>query len=115
MENVGALKSDVHRFFYEEADRGMRAEFSIPFRKDQIHLFPGEFMCEGIKEIAEMPEQQDRLCWAESEFMCIRILNRQLKNRKKLLKAIQKYRKQLLAWQESLPAVADIPQNVQTA
>ena len=115
MENVGALKSDVHRFFYEEADREMREEFSIPFRKDQIHLFPGEFMCEGIKEIAELPNQQDRLCWVDSEFMCIRILNRQLKNRKKLLKAIQKYRKQLLAWQESLPAVADLPQNVQTA
>ena len=114
MENVGALKSDIHRFYYEEADKEMREKYSIPFRKDQIHLFPGKIMCEGIREIAESTDRQDQLRWTDSEFMCIRILNRQLKNRKKLLKALQKYKKQLHSWQQELLDIAEVPTAVQS-
>ena len=115
MENVGALKSDVHRFYFEEADREMREKYGIPFRRDQIHLFPGSIMCEGIREVAESHELQDRLRWADSEFMCIRILNRQLKNNTKLLKALHKYSKQLRIWQDTLPLVSRLPADVQDA
>lgn len=115
MENVGALKSDVHRFYFEEADWGMREKYGIPFRKDQIHLFPGNMMCEGILEVAESPELQDQLRWADAEFMCIRILNRQLKNNTKLLKALQKYGKQLGIWKQNLPLVSGLPAEIQDA
>lgn len=115
MENVGALKSDVHRFYFEEADREMRERYGIPFRRDQIHLYPGSIMCEGIMEVAESHELQDHLRWTDSEFMCIRILNRQLKNTTKLLKALQKYSKQLSIWQQTLPLVSCLPANVQDA
>lgn len=68
----------------------------------------------GSERLLNPQTGQDQLRWTDSEFMCIRILNRQLKNRKKLLKALQKYKKQLHSWQQELLDIAEVPTAVQS-
>ena len=114
MENVSALKSDVHRFYLEETDKVMRDRYCIPFRKDLIQLMPGSNICEGIAEIAESTTKQQELRWSDPEFSCIRIFYRQLNNPKKLLSALHRYNKQLIKWERGLQIPANLPIAIQT-
>ena len=47
MENVSMLRSDVHRFYMEEADLDIVEEYQIPNKNTPLHLLSSEFVFDG--------------------------------------------------------------------
>jgi len=102
MENVGSLKSDVHRFYMETSDVQIAKRYSIKFSDDSILLLPAEIDFPEALFVAETPALVDRLIWEDNDFHCLRILNRQRNNIKKLKAALKKYKRLLTALAQRL-------------
>lgn len=91
MENVGMLKSDVHRFYIERADVDVVDKYSIPTKKDTIFLLEKKWKFNGLGSILESESKLESNMWSEELYKALNIIYKNRNNQLKLKKALNKY------------------------
>ena len=102
MENVGMLRSAVHRFYYSTKDEEVIGALNIGLRKDKYLLLPEKYCQENARRIAETLNQYTGYQWPESDFNAVSVLYRQRRNLTKFRRSAEKYQRKLTACAEHL-------------
>jgi DNA (cytosine-5)-methyltransferase 1 len=100
MENVSMLKSDVHRFYLDKKDKNIVAKYNIPTKETEILLIDEEYMFEGALEIVSDKAKINQYLWPEEHYFEMNIIFKACKNSEKLVKALEKHKKNLLKFSE---------------
>lgn len=95
MENVSMLRSDVHRFYMEEADLDIVEEYQIPNKNTPLHLLNSEFVFDGALEIVQNLELLQQRLWPENHYRELNIIYKGDKNIDKMKKSLEKHRRKL--------------------
>lgn len=95
MENVGMLKSDVHRFYMEKGDDELVKHYNIPTKITPIHLLDRKFIFDGILDIVKDVATIKSHMWDDSEYNELNIIYKTSMNIQKLITALSKHRKKL--------------------
>lgn len=101
MENVSMLRSDVHRFYLDEADVGLVDQYNIPMTSTKLVLLEKKYMFDGALEIVKNLEEIDKYLWPEEDYIVLNVIYKATKNSKKLIVALEKHKKTLLRIAES--------------
>ena len=91
MENVGMLKSDVHRFYIEESDSSLVAEYQIPIEKAEIFLLSKKYRFNGVIDILQEYSSVRRNKWKSELYKNVNILYKSIKNKDKLNEALNRH------------------------
>ena len=95
MENVSMLRSDVHRFYMEEADLDIVEAYQIPNKNTPLHLLNSEFVFDGALEIVQNLELLQQRLWPESHYRELNIIYKGEKNAEKMKKSLEKHQRKL--------------------
>lgn len=95
MENVSMLRSDVHRFYMEEADQDIVEEYQIPNKNTPLHLLSSEFVFDGALEIVQNLELLQQRIWPENHYRELNIIYKGEKNAEKMKKSLEKHQRKL--------------------
>lgn len=95
MENVSMLRSDVHRFYMEEADLDIVEEYQIPNKNTPLHLLSSEFVFDGALEIVQNLELLQQRIWPENHYRELNIIYKGEKNAEKMKKSLEKHLRKL--------------------
>lgn len=95
MENVSMLRSDVHRFYMEEADLDIVEEYQIPNKNTPLHLLSSEFVFDGALEIVQNLELLQQRIWPENHYRELNIIYKGEKNAEKMKKSLEKHQRRL--------------------
>ena len=95
MENVSMLRSDVHRFYMEEADLDIVEAYQIPNKNTPLHLLNSEFAFDGALEIVQNLELLQQRLWPESHYRELNIIYKGEKNAEKMKKSLEKHQRKL--------------------
>lgn len=101
MENVSMLRSDVHRFYLDEADAKLIGQYKIPMTPTKLILLDKDFMFDGALEIVQDASKISEYLWPEGEYVALNVIFKAAKNSKKLIVALEKHKKVLLNIAES--------------
>ena len=101
MENVSMLRSDVHRFYLDEADAKLVGQYEIPMTSTKLILLEKEYMFDGALEIVQDSSQISEYLWPEEEYAALNVIYKASKNPKKLIAALEKHKKILKGIAES--------------
>ena len=93
MENVSMLRSDVHRFYMEEADLDIVEEYQIPNKNTPLHLLSSEFVFDGALEIVQNLELLQQRIWPENHYRELNIIYKGEKNAEKMKKSLEKHQR----------------------
>lgn len=96
MENVSMLRSDVHRFYLDESDAKLVKQYDIPMTPSKIILLEKDYLFDGAVEIVQDASKISRYLWTEKEYATLNVIYKASKNSKKLIAALNKYKKVLL-------------------
>lgn len=96
MENVGMLKSDVHRFYLSNDETDKISDYGIKTELSEIRLIDEQYYSEELAEdIADVNIINEKI-WNEADYKLFNIIYRQRNNMKKCREALVRYKKQLL-------------------
>ena len=95
MENVSMLRSDVHRFYMEEADLDIVEEYQIPNKNTPLHLLSSEFVFDGALEIVQNLELLQQRIWPENHYRELNSNYKGEKNAEKMKKSLEKHQRKL--------------------
>lgn len=95
MENVSMLRSDVHRFYMEEADLDIVEEYQIPNKNTPLYLLSSEFVFDGALEIVQNLELLQQRIWPENHYRELNIIYKGEKNAEKMKKSLEKHQRKL--------------------
>ena len=95
MENVGMLKSDVHRFYIEKMDESNVEKYHIPTKADCIYLLDEKWKFEGVLELLRNEADVKNNLWKEDLFRKINIIYKARNNKEKMEKALNRYLNQI--------------------
>ena len=101
MENVSMLRSDVHRFYLDEADAKLVGQYEIPMTSTKLILLEKEYMFDGALEIVQDSSQISEYLRPEEEYAALNVIYKASKNPKKLIAALEKHKKILKGIAES--------------
>jgi DNA (cytosine-5)-methyltransferase 1 len=107
MENVGMLKSDVHRFFMSSEDESVVKQYSIPVALMSITLLEQKYLDGYDRTIVEDEKRLRQCAWNHDDYLLLNIIYRQRDNKKKRIAALEKYKKKLLNLADRLSADCD--------
>lgn len=94
MENVSMLRSDVHRFYMEEADLDIVEEYQIPNKNTPLHLMNAEFMFDGALEVVQNLDLLQHRLWPENHYRELNIIYKGKKNVDKMRESLEKHRRE---------------------
>lgn len=95
MENVSMLRSDVHRFYMEEADLDIVEEYQIPNKNTPLHLLDPKFLFGGALEIVQDRDLIQQRLWPENHYRELNIIYKGEKNVDKMKISLEKHRRRL--------------------
>ena len=95
MENVSMLRSDVHRFYMEEADLDVVGEYQIPNKNTPLHLLNAEFVFDGALEIVQNLNLLQQGLWPEKHYRELNIIYKGEKNTDKMKESLENHRRKL--------------------
>ena len=95
MENVSMLRSDVHRFYMEEADLDIVDEYQIPNKNTPLHLLDTEFVFDDALELVQNLDLIQQNLWPENHYRELNIIYKGEKNADKMKKSLEKHRRKL--------------------
>lgn len=95
MENVSMLKSDVHRFYKEKGDNKLIKKYGISYENCDIFLLDKEYKFPGICKLLVSKRRICKNQWDPELYEIINIFCKNIRNRKKLIKAVNKYYKRV--------------------
>lgn len=102
MENVSMLRSDVHRFYLDEADVQLIEHYNIPMTQTRLVLLDKTFMFEEALEIVQNPERIANELWTDEQYSILNVIYKASKNPQKMLRALEKHKKALLKYAEEI-------------
>lgn len=102
MENVGMLRSDVHRFYLRKDEVKLIKKYGIALTESEIPLLEQKFYSNEIASLVEDEEKVKSLLWAESDYKLLNVVYRQRNNLKKCKAALNRHKKQLTALAEKI-------------
>lgn len=97
MENVGMLKSQVHRFYLERGDEELIKKYNIRVRETSLSLIDAQYVFDGILNIIQNSQEAERHLWPDNHFSELNIIYKAAKNIEKLEKALRKHQRKLLS------------------
>ncbi len=100
MENVSMLKSDVHRFYLDKKDQDIVSKYRIPMKETEILLLDEEYVFDGAIEIIKDKSKVEQYLWPKEHYFELNVIYKACKNPEKLVKALEKHRKNLLNFSE---------------
>lgn len=95
MENVGMLKSDVHKFYKTSNDIALIQEYEIETQNSKIFLLSRDFFFPEINDFINNLNNIDNYIWNDEFYLGINVIYKQKANETKLQNAITKYKKSL--------------------
>lgn len=100
MENVSMLRSDVHRFYLDEADNKLfdQEKYEIHMQNTKLVLLDKAYMFACAKTIARSPSAITANIWPEDCYVSLNVVYKMSKNHQKLLKTLKKHKKKLLEY-----------------
>jgi len=107
MENVGTLKSNVHRFYMARNDAQIVEDYHIPTAETDLILLEERFASNKALEIVQNEQLIDQYLWDETDYLLLNTVFRHRKNSKKLETTLQKYERRLLRLSDKLTEMAD--------
>lgn len=96
MENVGALRSKVHKFYYSEDDRDFVDNLNIHMDQEQITLLPPHIELQCITQILNNPQHFHQYLWNKKHFKELNIIYKKRRNFRKLKEALEKHHPTLI-------------------
>lgn len=96
MENVGMLKSQVHRFYLERGDEELIKKYNIRVRETPLPLIDAQYMFDGLLDIIQNRQEAEQHLWPDAHFSELNIIYKAGKNVEKLEKALKKHQRKLL-------------------
>lgn len=91
MENVGALRSKVHKFYYSEDERDFVDNLNIHMDQEQITLLPPHIELQCITQLLNDPHYFRQYLWNKKQFKELNIIYKKRRNYKKLREALEKH------------------------
>ena len=82
MENVSMLRSDVHRFYLDEADAALINTYDIPMTSTKLVLLEKEYMFEGALDLVKDSKRIAKYLWPEEEYVALNVIYKATKNQK---------------------------------
>lgn len=107
MENVGMLKSNVHRFYMDRSDAEVVEEYHIPKSETELILLEADYVSQRALEVVQNEQLVNKYLWDENDYLLLNIIYKQRKNNKKLKAALEKYKKKLLQLSDRLLEIPD--------
>lgn len=100
MENVSMLRSDVHRFYLDEADNKLfdQEKYEIHMQNTKLVLLDKAYMFDCAKTIARSSSAITANIWPEDCYVSLNVVYKMSKNHQKLLKTLKKHKKKLLEY-----------------
>ncbi len=100
MENVSMLRSDVHRFYLDEADNELfgQEKYEIQMQSTKLVLLDKAYMFDCAKTIARSSSAITANIWPEDCYVSLNVVYKMSKNHQKLLKTLKKHKKKLLEY-----------------
>ena len=100
MENLSMLRSDVHRFYFDEADNELfgQEKYEIHMQNTKLVLLDKAYMFDCAKTIARSPSAITANIWPEDCYVSLNVVYKMSKNHQKLLKTLKKHKKKLLEY-----------------
>lgn len=100
MENVSMLRSDVHRFYLDEADNELfgQEKHEIHMQSTKLVLLDKAYMFDCAKTIARSSSAITANIWPEDCYVSLNVVYKMSKNHQKLLKTLKKHKKKLLEY-----------------
>lgn len=95
MENVSMLRSDVHRFYMEEADLDIVDEYQIPNKNTPLHLLDTEFVFDDALELVQNLDLIQQNLWPENHYRELNIIYKGEKNVDKMKKSLENHQHKL--------------------
>jgi DNA (cytosine-5)-methyltransferase 1 len=102
MENVGMLRSDIHRFYIDRSDKTIVESYNIPTEDAEILLLEEEFVFAEAQAIVENHDLVQRYIWPESDYLILNIVYRMRSNAEKRKASLKKHKNKLLRLSERL-------------
>lgn len=115
MENVGMLRSDVHRFYYSTKDKNIPDALKKSRHKDALKLIGSEYCSGKEDQIVTTFNNYKHYLWTDKDYLAINVLYRQRKNEDKFEKATKKHQKHLKEIADRIQAKGDSTQIVEHA
>lgn len=97
LENVGMLKSSIHRFYMDEEDEGIVKQYQIPTEKSELVLLEARYASERMLEIVQHKSQINQYLWDEADYLLLNVVFKQRNNKGKLVGTLTKYAGKLVA------------------
>lgn len=100
MENVSMLRSDVHRFYLDEADNELfgQEKYEIHMQSTKLVLLDKAYMFDCAKTIARSSSAITANIWPEDCYVSLNVVYKMSKNHQKLPKTLKKHKKKLLEY-----------------
>lgn len=95
MENVSMLRSDVHRFYMDEADLNIVEEYQIPNKNIPLCLLDEKFMFDGALKAVQNSEFVQQRLWPENHYLELNIIYKSEKNYDKMKKTLKNHQQKL--------------------
>lgn len=96
MENVSMLRSDTHRFYLEEKDKGTISKYKIPIKMSTLKLIDDAFSFEGALDIIQNRKLTEKYIWPACYYSALNVIYKTRKSATKLQATIVKHKKELL-------------------
>lgn len=98
MENVGMLRSSVHRFYYSQNDKDLIDSLDFDLKKEKLLLLQAAYCSQRADKIAQSLESFADYLWDGTDYSIANIIFRQRNNSAKLKHTAEKYKKKLMAF-----------------
>lgn len=107
MENVGMLRSEVHRFYMEKSDEEIVSRCHIKMKDTPLRLLDSKFMFEGAIDIVQSQKEISKYLWPENDYFELNVIYKASKSIPKMCKALDKHKKKLLKIAEACLKLSD--------
>lgn len=91
LENVGMLKSNIHRFYMDEEDKNMVKQYQIPTKTSELVLLEVKYASKRMLEIVQHQSQINQYLWDEADYLLLNVVFKQRNNKGKLVATLTKY------------------------
>lgn len=100
MENVGMLRSEVHRFYLETGDEKLIEKYHIPVKTTNLVLLEKKYVFDEALNIIKDINKIKECLWPEEHYAELNIIYKAAKNPKKMITALDKHKIKLLKFAE---------------
>ena len=96
MENVGMLKSEVHRFYLSKNDEKTILEYNIPVKETSLYLIDSQYSFDKACDIVKTPTLISKYIWPNNYYYELNVIYKSSKNPKKMKDALAKHKEKII-------------------